>query len=122
MHPFTREEFLEMFFDTRAILQTMAAKIDLSYALKLNDKETVAHLHTVRRIRNAFAHATKPITFSNNLILKERTKLPTPDLASDPDISHLSEQRRIYTAICVVTYPRVHQREPKANNYDLTRQ
>jgi hypothetical protein len=122
MHPLTREEFIELFFDNRAILQTMAARIDLSYALKLNDKKTITHLHSIRRIRNAFAHAIKPITFMHELVLKECGKLPSPPQASDPEIAHLSEPRRIYTAICIGVYSYFHKREPKPNNYQITRQ
>jgi hypothetical protein len=121
MHPLTREEFLELFFDNRAILQTMAARIDLSYALKLNDKETITRLHSIRRIRNAFAHATKPLTFGHELVAKECGKLPTPPQASDPEIAHLSEPRRKYTAICVGVYSFFHRREHKPENYQLTR-
>src|SRR4051794_33740532 len=61
MREFTRQEFLELFYDNRAILQTMAARIDLSYALKLNDQNERDQLHSIRRVRNAFAHAVRPI-------------------------------------------------------------
>jgi hypothetical protein len=120
MRELTKKEFLELFFDNRALLQTMASRIDLSYVLKLNEKHERDQLHSVRRIRNAFAHATRPISFEHHLIKKECAKLSDNYLAKDSLIAHLPESRRRFIGLCTGIYGHFHKQAKKSDNYDLT--
>lgn len=60
-------------------LSTFAAKIDIAFALGLYDQETQRGLHIIRKIRNIFAHASSPIEFDCDDIVKicEELKLET---------------------------------------------
>ena len=111
MRELTRTEFLELFFASRAILQTMAARIDIAYALQLNDRKETNQLHSVRRIRNAFAHAARPISFEHDLVKKECAKLSHNYIADDASLAGLAESRRRYTGICIGTFGHFHKRQ-----------
>ena len=50
-------------FKSYGPLSTFAAKIDIACALGLYDEDIRKGLHTVRKIRNEFAHESRPITF-----------------------------------------------------------
>ncbi|MBL28065.1 MAG: hypothetical protein CMM50_11025 [Rhodospirillaceae bacterium] len=50
-------------FDPDRPLGTFSARINLAYALRLCDKREKRNLHTIREVRNAFAHTMRPITF-----------------------------------------------------------
>lgn len=52
-------------------LGTFFAKIGIAYALGVYDTELMEHLNIVRRIRNAFAHSRRRISFGNDLIRAE---------------------------------------------------
>jgi DNA-binding MltR family transcriptional regulator len=56
-------------------LSSFFAKIHLAFALGLLDKRCRDNLDIIRRIRNAFAHAPKAISFSTPLVAKECQKL-----------------------------------------------
>ena len=56
-------------------LSTFFAKIDLSYALALVSSASRNNLHCIRRIRNAFAHAPRPIAFTTEEVSQECSKL-----------------------------------------------
>ena len=56
-------------------LSTFAGKIDLSHAMALIFPAVRNNLHCIRRIRNAFAHAPRPITFETGEISQECMKL-----------------------------------------------
>lgn len=120
MRDLTRKEFLELFFDNRALLQTMAARIDLSYALGLNERQEVVQLHAIRRIRNAFAHAVRPISFSTKLVTRECEKLSDSYFAKDTSTADLSEGRRRFIGICAGIYGHFHNGKDKPNHYKET--
>ena len=60
-------------------LSTFFSKIVLGYAMAVYDAERMEYLHTVRRIRNAFAHARKEISFATPLIRDELASLKLPE-------------------------------------------
>ena len=49
-------------------LSSFSAKVDIAFALGLYDQNIHKGLHTVRKIRNKFAHLSKPIKFHDNAI------------------------------------------------------
>jgi len=120
MRELSRKEFLELFFDNRAILQTMAARIDLSYALSLNERHEIVQLHAIRRIRNAFAHAVRPISFSTKLVVRECTKLSDSYFTKDDAIAELPEARRRFIGICVGIYAHFHNKKERPPHYETT--
>jgi hypothetical protein len=120
MRELSRTEFLALFFDNRAILQTMSARIELSYVLKLNDQNEKTQLHAIRRIRNAFAHAVRPVTFETDLVRLECGKLSNNYLADDQAIKELPESRRLFIGICVGIFAHFHGNAEKPAHYGLT--
>ena len=50
-------------------LSTFSAKIRLAYAMGFISEEERKDLDLLREVRNAFAHALRPITFTNELII-----------------------------------------------------
>src|SRR5271165_48520 len=56
-------------------LSTFFGKIDLSYALALISSASRNNLHCIRRIRNAFDHAPRPIAFTTEEVSQECSKL-----------------------------------------------
>ena len=52
-------------FENYGPLSTFSAKIDLAFALGIFDEKTRKNLHVIRKIRNAFAHSSKAITFDD---------------------------------------------------------
>ena len=64
-------------FDGYGPLSTFSAKIDIAFALGLYNEETRKGLHNIRKIRNEFAHAPKPIKFYDQEIAVLCRKLPT---------------------------------------------
>lgn len=120
MRELSRKEFLELFFDNRALLQTMAARIDLSYALSLNERHEIVQLHAIRRIRNAFAHALRPISFATKLVERECAKLSESYFAKDPSIADLPESRRRFIGICAGIYGHFHNKTDRPPHYEAT--
>jgi DNA-binding MltR family transcriptional regulator len=49
---------------------SLAAKIDVSFAMALIDKSLANDLHTLRDIRNAFAHPKEELNFSSKRIVE----------------------------------------------------
>jgi hypothetical protein len=56
------------FFKGMGPLATFAAKINMAVLLGIFDEESARPLHTIRRIRNDFAHSTRPLDFSSQHI------------------------------------------------------
>lgn len=56
-------------------LASFSAKIDLGYLLGLYDAEMQQRLHTIRNIRNEFAHSVRPIDFGSQKVKALCTKL-----------------------------------------------
>lgn len=61
--------------DRDGSLSGVFAKNHLGFALGLYDKDTLYDLEVIRRIRNAYAHTPRPITFRNRLLADECNKL-----------------------------------------------
>lgn len=61
-----------------APLSSFAGKIDLAYAIGALDETTRANLHTVRDIRNTFAHTKKVLDFEDPIIIDALSKIKEP--------------------------------------------
>src|SRR5680860_1674989 len=59
-------------------LGTFSSKIALGYAMGLFGDEEMAYLNTVRRIRNAFAHSRKEVSFATPVIRAELAAVKLP--------------------------------------------
>lgn len=59
-------------------LATFFSKIGLAYAMGLIDADEMECVNTVRRIRNAFAHARKTVTFATPLVRREMASAKLP--------------------------------------------
>lgn len=68
-----------------------SAKIDLGRLLGLYDSDTSNLLHTIREIRNTFAHAVKPIDFRSRDIRKRCEQLIRDQTAIDKMENALKE-------------------------------
>ncbi len=62
-------------FDLNGLLSTLYTANQLGLALGLYDKVISNNLDIIRRVRNSFAHAPKPITFRTAEVSKECQKL-----------------------------------------------
>lgn len=69
-------------FDGYGPLSTFAAKIDIAYALQLYDDRTRVGLHTVRKIRNIFAHSPVPLQFDDRKVA-ELCRTLAPEQVTD---------------------------------------
>ena len=58
---------------------TLDQKIATAFAFRIIDEATKHNLKIVKRIRNAFAHAKKPIDFNHELIAEELRKVREPN-------------------------------------------
>ena len=56
-------ELTKKIFGGYGPLSTFSGKIDIAFALGLYNEETRKGLHIIKKIRNKFAHASKPIKF-----------------------------------------------------------
>jgi hypothetical protein len=63
-------------FGERGCIGTLAAKIDIGYAIGLYGVETMAVLHNARRIRNKFAHLHEADSFDHPEVQRISCKLP----------------------------------------------
>jgi hypothetical protein len=68
---------LEALYDRDGALSSFFSKIHLGYVMGLYDAETKGDLEVIRRVRNAFAHAPRPISFRTAEIIDECKKLKT---------------------------------------------
>ena len=71
-----RDEIDEI-FKAYGPLSSFKAKVDIAFALGLYDRKIRKDLHTVRRIRNKFAHSSEPMEFNHNQVADECRKLDT---------------------------------------------
>jgi len=72
--PLANTEYEDV-FGVGGPVSSFSSAINLGYALGLYGKEAKSDLHAIRRVRNAFAHAMKPISFDTPQIAKEVNKL-----------------------------------------------
>lgn len=101
MKAFTRKESDSLFFEDRAILKTFSARTEIAYALEAISKEEKTTLDSIRRVRNVFAHAVRPITFEHELIASVCKTLPYSK-TSKLDVE-LSAHRAIYVKCIALT-------------------
>lgn len=62
-----------------APISSFSGKIDLAYAMGIFDETTKANLHTVREIRNTFAHTKRVLDFEDALIVSALSKIREPN-------------------------------------------
>ena len=86
----------EIFIDRNAVLGRFSNKIIMAYALGLITKEQRLVLDRLRTIRNAFAHAMRPITFKDHLVSLECKKLPKTYLAKTNEDEKIGPERSHY--------------------------
>lgn len=101
MRPLTKAETDSLFFDQRAILKTFSERIEIAYALEIIDKSQKNTLDAIRRIRNVFAHAVRPITFEHALVIAACKILPHHSYTESDDVKKLSPHRGRYVQ-CVM--------------------
>jgi hypothetical protein len=77
MVPLTEQKERQI-FGPDSPLGSLSAKIKVGFALGVYGPETRADLDTIRGIRNAFAHARRPIKFDTPEIAAECAKLRIP--------------------------------------------
>ena len=83
----------------------------LGFGLGLYSRKTLDDLEIIRKIRNAFAHSARPITFETDQISKAVAKLTVDDewMKSATTITQ-SKGRATYTAACLrfaISFPLV---------------
>lgn len=78
------DQFRELFGSDAAPLGTLSAKTKIGWAMGLFGTTTRNELDRIRHIRNVFAHAAKPIYFSEPAIKEQCAKLVTPGRIARP--------------------------------------
>jgi hypothetical protein len=101
LRPLTKPESDALFFSHGATLKSFSERIEIAYALGLVSLKEKQALDAIRRIRNAFAHAIRPIDFENEHVAKACATLPHYDL-TQKELKKLSPHRAKYIK-CVVT-------------------
>jgi len=66
-------------FEGYGPLSTFRSKIDLAYALEIFYEEQHDDAQSIRKIRNTFAHTTKKLNFSTQLVIDNCKNLSTYD-------------------------------------------
>ena len=92
-------------FENQGPLATFDDKIVIAQALGIIGPETKNNLNTIKHIRNTFAHAGIPITFSTREIADACGALtvpPNPRRFSNEDLVLFTPRQR-YTGICEAT-------------------
>jgi DNA-binding MltR family transcriptional regulator len=69
------------------IVGTFGTKIDMSHALGAIDAKTRDDLHSIRKIRNAFAHGAEALSFDAPAIAAECSRLRTIANICKPSVS-----------------------------------
>lgn len=103
----TNENISRRLFKPNALLGNLGAKIDLARALNIIGDETNHNLHILRRIRNTFAHASRPVSFRTSIVRKVCRKLRVPrDIRPSgpryPDVK-TPTTRDIFKKVCSIT-------------------
>jgi hypothetical protein len=97
------DQILEnLFYSPTAPLATFSSRIQVGRAIGLFDVQLQNALDGIRRVRNAFAHSSRPLKFNNELIQKECATLPDAKLKEvfkKPPTTDPHRER--YIATCV---------------------
>lgn len=94
-----QSHIVALFDENNAPLGTFYARILLARALNFIDSDEQDNLDCIRRIRNAFAHSTKAISFSTPEIEAECAKLTMLEVKDwDPDDADFSDRARFQAA------------------------
>jgi hypothetical protein len=105
------ERIPERYFRHRGMLQDLSRKIAMAYFLGGISKCERSVLDTIRTVRNAFAHAMRPLSFEEQSIsaacLSFGASVPSDWVH---DVSHLSEPRRRFIFTVVRYYQSVLER------------
>jgi DNA-binding MltR family transcriptional regulator len=91
-----------LFNSENGVLCHLAQKIDIAFAVGIISTELRNDLHTIRRIRNRFAHKIEPLTFENAEISKWCTSLFTKSDLALPRHRFLISCGRISMVLSVV--------------------
>jgi DNA-binding MltR family transcriptional regulator len=107
--PNANEKLIEKLLSGEGPLSSFYCKNLLGFGLGLYSQNTLDDLEVIRKIRNAFAHSARPITFDNNQVSRETAKLKVDDewMKSAAAITQ-AKSRAKYTAAClrfVVSFP-----------------
>jgi DNA-binding MltR family transcriptional regulator len=92
----------KILIETDGPMVTFYSKICLSYALGIIDETELHNLNIVRAVRNAFAHANRPISFTTIEIEQECSGLylpPREEVLSEAD-SHSHATRQKFKDVC----------------------
>ena len=73
-------------FENYGPLSTFSSKIDIAFAVGLYDKNTWNGLNTVKKIRNRFAHSSKPINFDDGQLSSLCQKLCIIDASKSSNL------------------------------------
>lgn len=84
--------FKEVFRDAEAPLSTFSAKITLAHAVGIIGDEMRSQMDQLRRLRNAFAHAVKPIDFDHPTISAACLKLDARRMLKDIEITDYKDE------------------------------
>ncbi|BCH24283.1 MltR family transcriptional regulator [Mesorhizobium sp. L-8-3] len=98
-------------------LSSFSAKIDYVFSMGWIDEETWKHLHTIREIRNTFAHSDVEINFENEEIKNLVKRLPKQEFFSTPDTVE-----RFVGAVWVFVRSRLFVSEAKLHKHRRDRQ
>ncbi len=100
----------ELFERDGAPLSTMASRVLIGRALKLYDEESHRSFTVIRRVRNAFAHLSRPITFTTQAVAAECLKLPDVRMTFDDDAPLA---RVLYVSNCLLLIGRLFKDGPE---------
>ena len=94
------DDAIKLFDAVRGPLSTFHAKIVAAKAFGIIDPKTAEHIHTVRQVRNDFAHGLINMTFHHKLVSGRCEKLKALAPREYDQLKEVSEQRRYYEAAC----------------------
>lgn len=96
MRAFTQTEVNKLFFEDGAILGTLAARVELAYALELITLAEKDILRALRKIRNSFAHTLRPIDFDHPLITEQCAILMPLQFINTEELLQMNQNQRRY--------------------------
>lgn len=88
-----------LFFKQGAVLSSFSARIEIGRAIGIYNDGFKALLDDIRKVRNVFAHAIRPLTFAHELVVKACDRFPDPG-PSDP-AHELHPTRDRYVVVCI---------------------